>query len=81
VFETLESQRTGQKSTKSDKDIKHDRGSRLRTEAHNCLAIAVNERTPCIAGQLIDEAARLMRRSAELAQLAKDNMMPAEADN
>ncbi|MDB5714196.1 MAG: hypothetical protein JWO15_1593 [Sphingomonadales bacterium] len=66
---------------KLEKDTKHDRGSRLRTEAHNCLAIAVNEKTPHIAGQLIDEAARLMRRSAELAQLAKDHMVPAEADN
>ncbi|MDB5673509.1 MAG: hypothetical protein JWM65_491 [Sphingomonas bacterium] len=43
-----------------------DRAARLRQEARNCLTIAVGEKVEQHAAQLIDEAIRLMRRSAEL---------------
>ncbi len=42
------------------------RALRLRTEAGNCLTIAVAQRDPVFAGELIDEAIRLMRRAKEL---------------
>lgn len=48
-----------------------DRADRLRTEAANCVTIAVREPTESFAAQLIDEAAKLMKRSAELSK-AKD---------
>jgi len=51
--------------TKSDR--LRDRAARLHREALNCLAIAVGEKVEQHAAQLIDEAIRLMRRSAELA--------------
>jgi hypothetical protein len=47
-----------------------DRADRLRTEAGNCVNIAVRETTEAFAAQLIDEAARLMKRSAELSKKA-----------
>ena len=50
--------------TKTDRA--RDRAARLHREARNCLAIAVGEKAEQHAAQLIDEAIRLMRRSAEL---------------
>jgi hypothetical protein len=47
---------------------KGDRAGRLRKEAVNCLKIAVHEETATFAAQLIDEAARLMKRSSELSR-------------
>lgn len=43
------------------------RALRLKTEAGNCLSIAVAKTDPVFAGELIDEAVRLMRRAQELA--------------
>lgn len=43
------------------------RALRLKTEAGNCLTIAVGKADPVFAGELIDEAMRLMRRAQELA--------------
>jgi hypothetical protein len=43
------------------------RALRLKAEAGNCLAIAVGKNDPVFAGELIDEAMRLMRRAQELA--------------
>lgn len=50
------------------------RALRLKTEAGNCLTIAVGKSDPVFAGELIDEAMRLMRRAQELAgsAVAKD---------
>lgn len=44
------------------------RALRLKTEAGNCLTIAVGKSDPVFAGELIDEAMRLMRRAQELAK-------------
>ena len=44
------------------------RALRLKTEAGNCLTIAVGKTDPVFAGELIDEAMRLMRRAQELAK-------------
>jgi len=44
------------------------RALRLKTEAGNCLAIAVGHADTAFAGELIDEALRLMRRAHELTQ-------------
>ncbi len=46
------------------------RALRLKTQAGNCLAIAVGHGDPVFAGELIDEALRLMRRAQELARAA-----------
>ncbi len=46
------------------------RALRLKTEAGNCLTIAVGQRDPVFAAELIDEAIRLMRRARELAEEA-----------
>ena len=46
------------------------RALRLKTEAGNCLTIAVGKSDPVFAGELIDEAMRLMRRAQELARAA-----------
>jgi hypothetical protein len=43
------------------------RALRLKTEAGNCLTLAVRQTDPAFAGELIDEAMRLMRRARELA--------------
>lgn len=43
------------------------RALRLKVEAGNCLTIAVGKADPVFAGELIDEAIRLMRRARELA--------------
>ncbi len=43
------------------------RALRLKAEAGNCLTIAVGKADPVFAGELIDEAIRLMRRARELA--------------
>jgi hypothetical protein len=43
------------------------RALRLKTQAGNCLALAVRQSDPVFAGELIDEAMRLMRRVRELA--------------
>jgi hypothetical protein len=45
---------------------KGDRAGCLRTEADNCLKIAVREESATFAAQLIDEAAKLIKRSSEL---------------
>lgn len=42
------------------------RALRLRTEARNCLTLAVGQRDSAFAGELIDEAIRLARRAREL---------------
>mgnify|MGYP007020387327 CR=1 FL=1 len=47
-------------------DRQRDRAVRLHREATNCLSIAVTEPEVSHAAALIDEAARLMRRSGEL---------------
>ena len=46
------------------------RALRLKTEAGNCLTIAVGKSDPVFAGELIDEAMRLIRRAQELASRA-----------
>ena len=46
------------------------RALRLKTQAGNCLAIAVGHADPVFAGELIDEALRLMRRAQELGRAA-----------
>ncbi|MDO7842952.1 hypothetical protein [Sphingomonas immobilis] len=42
------------------------RSAKLRQQAGNCLTIAVREKTPDFAAELIDEALRLSQRAAEL---------------
>lgn len=42
------------------------RALRLKTEARNCLTIALGHRDATFAGELIDEAIRLTRRAHEL---------------
>jgi hypothetical protein len=68
VFEAPTAPLVRSEVTKVRENSKANRSSRLRSEANNWLIIAVHKKTAHIAGQLIDEAARLMRRSAELAQ-------------
>ncbi|MGN6821152.1 MAG: hypothetical protein ACTHJR_21060 [Sphingomonas sp.] len=46
------------------------RALRLKTEAGNCLTIAVGKADPAFAAELIDEAVRLMRRAQELSGAA-----------
>ena len=46
------------------------RALRLKTQAGNCLAIAVGHADTAFAAELIDEALRLMRRAQELARAA-----------
>lgn len=43
------------------------RAHRLAREARNCLTIAVAQKDPSFAADLIDEAARLVARARELA--------------
>ena len=61
---------TGTVSILSKADRLRDRAARLRSEAVNCVTIAVRERDQDHAARLIDEAITLTRRSAEL--LAKE---------
>ena len=42
------------------------RSNKLRQQASNCLTIAVREKAPDFAAELIDEAIRLARRAREL---------------
>jgi hypothetical protein len=42
------------------------RALRLKTEAGNCLTIAVRQSDPAFAAELIDEAVRLTKRAREL---------------
>ena len=42
------------------------RAHRLAKEARNCLTIAVGQRDPDFAAELIDEAARLAARARQL---------------
>jgi hypothetical protein len=49
------------------------RALRLKTEAGNCLTIAVGKTDPAFAAELIDEAVRLMRRAQELSHTATGN--------
>lgn len=49
------------------------RALRLKTEAGNCLTIAVGKGDPAFAAELIDEAVRLMRRAEELARATTGN--------
>lgn len=44
------------------------RALRLKTEARNCLTIAIRQRDAAFAGELIDEAVRLARRARELSE-------------
>ncbi len=44
------------------------RALRLKTEARNCLTIAIRQRDTAFAGELIDEAMRLARRARELGE-------------
>ncbi len=44
------------------------RAIRLKTEARNCLSIAIRQRDTAFAGELIDEAVRLARRAKELSE-------------
>ncbi|MFA6122429.1 MAG: hypothetical protein WC704_01290 [Sphingomonas sp.] len=48
-------------------DCPPPRARKLKTESDNCLAIAIRERDSAVAALLIDEAAKLARRSKELA--------------
>ncbi|WP_206599101.1 hypothetical protein [Sphingomonas turrisvirgatae] len=43
------------------------RAHKLAQEAKNCLTIAVAQKDPAFAGDLIDEAIRLAARARELA--------------
>lgn len=52
----------------SKADRARDRAARLRSEASNCLSIAIRERDTALAARLIDEAVTLARRSAELVE-------------
>lgn len=58
------------------------RALRLKTEAGNCLTIAVRQEDPAFAADLIDEAIRLTRRARELGDrtgpspAAKSGKMP-----
>jgi len=54
---------------RSKADRVRDRAARLRREALNCLSIAISARDGGDAAQLIDEAQRLIRRSAELGEM------------
>jgi Flp pilus assembly protein TadB len=56
-------------SNQSKADRLRNRAARLHREALNCLSIAVNARDGGDAAQLIDEAQRLIRRSAELGEM------------
>jgi hypothetical protein len=47
------------------------RALRLKTEARNCLSIAIRQRDTAFAGELIDEAVRLARRAQELSKEPK----------
>lgn len=47
------------------------RALRLKTEARNCLTIALGHRDTSFAGELIDEAIRLTRRARELGAQAE----------
>jgi hypothetical protein len=49
-----------------DVSAKTARSLRLKTEARNCLTIAVRQGDTAFAGELIDEAVRLARRAQEL---------------
>ena len=46
--------------------IRLPRSAKLRQQATNCLSIAVREKTPDFAADLIDEAIRLAQRAREL---------------
>lgn len=46
------------------------RALRLKTEAGNCLTIAMGKSDPESAAELIDEAVKLMRRAKELSEEA-----------
>jgi hypothetical protein len=46
--------------------IRLPRAAKLRQQANNCLSIAVREKTPAFAADLIDEAIRLACRAREL---------------
>jgi hypothetical protein len=54
-----------------DVSAKPARALRLKTEARNCLTIAVQQRDTAFAGELIDEAMRLARRAQELSENPK----------
>jgi hypothetical protein len=52
---------------KPDNDaVASPRALRLKTEAGNCLTIAVTQKDPTFAAELIDEAVRLAKRAREL---------------
>ena len=57
---------TGTVSILSKADRLRDRAARLRSEAVNCVSIAVRERDQDHAARLIDDAITLTRRSSEL---------------
>ena len=44
------------------------RALRLKTEAGNCLTLAIGKRDPAFVAELIDEAIRLTRRARELTE-------------
>jgi hypothetical protein len=46
--------------------IRLPRSAKLRQQATNCLSIAVREKAPDFAADLIDEAIRLAQRAREL---------------
>ena len=47
-------------------DRARSRAQRLKSEAGNCLSLAVTERSTAFAAELIDEAVKLFRRADEL---------------
>ena len=53
-------------TTQDSAPIRSPRSAKLRQQANNCLSIAVREKTPDFAADLIDEAIRLVRRAHEL---------------
>jgi len=53
-------------TTDDSAPVRFTRSAKLRQQATNCLSIAVREKTPDFAADLIDEAIRLSRRAREL---------------
>jgi len=58
--------------TSYDTAIPPPRAVRLHIEAGNCLDIAIGNKDPAFAADLIDEAIKLARRARELTAAAND---------
>ncbi|MDF0487181.1 hypothetical protein PX554_03485 [Sphingomonas sp. H39-1-10] len=53
-------------TTETPDSTRSPRSNKLRQQASNCLSIAVREKAPDFAAELIDEAIRLAQRAREL---------------